>query len=282
MVSAGDGVIEGKTSLMIGASRAQDVRVEKLPNGLTRSIPKPTSKGGRLAQHILLAHDDVGYRNGLSALQLNGEALVQAVSGLIFSLIKPFLLQHPREGLWTPENGWKQISEEDCTFHVVSSSRLKELEDEARASRAREEVRVVGTVGTTHLPFQVKQEEVTRMAGTDLSTTAQGFAQGLASGDNRSSTPNDASVIHTGTTGPAPPLGSTVVVDQTQPPPLSHETEPSSSSQTRPSNGQAAPSGPGASAPPRAPVQPSSSSQAQNPPGVRAGPTPTSQVLPFF
>ena len=132
---------------------------------------------------------------------------------------------------------------------------------------------MVGTVGTTHLPFQVKQEEVTRMAGTDLSTTAQGFAQGLASGDNRSSTPNDASVIHTGTTGPAPPLGSTVVIDQTQPPPLSHETESSSSSQTRHPTGQAASSGSGTSAPP--------SNQAQNPPGIQGGPTSTSQVSSF-
>ena len=85
MVSVGDGVIEGKTTLIIGASRALDIRVEKLPNGLTRSIPKPTTKGGRLAQHILLAHDDVGYRNGLSALKINGEALVRAVSRWSFS-----------------------------------------------------------------------------------------------------------------------------------------------------------------------------------------------------
>ena len=85
MVSVGDGVIEGRTTLKIGASRSQDVRVEKLPNGLTRSIPKPTTKGGRFAQHILLAHDDIGYRNGLSALKINGEALVQAVSRWSFS-----------------------------------------------------------------------------------------------------------------------------------------------------------------------------------------------------
>ena len=85
MVSVGDGVIQGETSLRIGASRDLDVRVEKLSNGLTRSIPEPTTKGGRLAQHILLAHDDVGYRNGLSAFKINGEALVQAVSELSFS-----------------------------------------------------------------------------------------------------------------------------------------------------------------------------------------------------
>ena len=85
MVSVGDGVIQGETTLRIGASRDLDVRVEELSNGLTRSIPEPTTKGGRLAQHILLAHDDVGYRNGLSAFKINGEALVQAVSELNFS-----------------------------------------------------------------------------------------------------------------------------------------------------------------------------------------------------
>ena len=85
MVSVGDGVIQGQTTLRIGASRDLDVRVEELSNGLTRSIPEPTTKGGRLAQHILLAHDDVGYRNGLSAFKINGEALVQAVSELNFS-----------------------------------------------------------------------------------------------------------------------------------------------------------------------------------------------------
>ena len=85
MVSVGDGVIQGPTSLRIGASRDLDIRVEELSNGLTQSIPEPTTKGGRLAQHILLAHDDVGYRNGLSAFKINGEALVQAVSELSFS-----------------------------------------------------------------------------------------------------------------------------------------------------------------------------------------------------
>ena len=122
------------------------------------------------------------------------------------------------------------------------------------------------------------------MAGPDLSATAQGFAQGLVSGNNRSSTPdpgNGASVILAGTAGPATQQGSTVVLDQTQPPPLLGETEPSSSSQTRPPNGQAASSGPGAPAPPSAPVQPSANSQAQNPPGTQAGPTPTSQVSSF-
>ena len=85
MVSAGDGVIPGPTSLKIGASRDLDIRVEQLPNGLTQTIPEPTTKGGRLAQHILLAHDDVGYRNGLSAFRINGEALVRAVSEFSFS-----------------------------------------------------------------------------------------------------------------------------------------------------------------------------------------------------
>ena len=119
------------------------------------------------------------------------------------------------------------------------------------------------------------------MTGPDLSTTAQGFAQGLVSGNNRASTPNsggDASVILAGTAGPVPSQGSTVVIqDQTQPPPPS-QTESSSSSQTRPPSGQAASSGPGAPAPPNAPVQPPASSQAQNPPGIQAGSTPTSQV----
>ena len=177
------------------------------------------------------------------------------------------------------------MSEGNC-FYVVSSSRLKELEDEARASRDREEVRVVGSSGATHRPLQlsVKLEEVTRVAGQDLSATAQGFVQGLASGNNRASTPNsggDASVILAGTAGPVPSQGSTVVVqDQTQPPPPS-QTESSSSSQTRPPNGQAASSGPGAPAPPNAPVQPPASSQAQNPPGIQVGPPPTSQVSSF-
>ena len=85
MVSVGDGVIRSPTSLRIGASRDLDIRVEELSNGLTQSIPEPTTKGGRLAQHILLAHDDVGYRNGLSAFGINGEALVRAVSEFSFS-----------------------------------------------------------------------------------------------------------------------------------------------------------------------------------------------------
>ena len=85
MVSVGDGVIQGPTSLKIGASRDLDVRVEQLSNGVTQKIPEPTTKGGRLAQHILRAYDDVGYRNGLSAFKINGEALVQAVSELSFS-----------------------------------------------------------------------------------------------------------------------------------------------------------------------------------------------------
>ena len=186
------------------------------------------------------------------------------------------------------------MSEGNC-FYVVSSSRLKELEDEARASRAREEVRVVGSSGTTHRPLQlsVMLEEVTRVTGQDLSTTAQGFVQGLASGNNRASTPNsggDASVILAGTAGPVPSQGSTVVVqDQTQPPPPS-QTESSSSVQTRPPSGQAASSGPSAPAPlnvsvqpPSVPIPPPSSSQTQTPPGVQADSTPTNQVsFPFW
>ena len=85
MVSAGDGVILGPTTLKIGATRDLDVRVEELSNRLTQRIPDPTSKGGRLAQHILLAYDDVSYRHGLSAFGINGEALVRAVSDLYFS-----------------------------------------------------------------------------------------------------------------------------------------------------------------------------------------------------
>ena len=85
MVSAGDGVISGPTSLKIGASRDLDVRVEELSNGVTQKIPEPTTKGGRLAQHILRAYDDVGYRNGLSAFGINGEALMRAVSDFSFS-----------------------------------------------------------------------------------------------------------------------------------------------------------------------------------------------------
>ena len=80
MVSAGDGIISGPTSLKIGASLNLDVRVEELSGGLLRRIPEPTTKAGRLAQHILRAYDDVGYRNGLSAFGINGEALMRAVS----------------------------------------------------------------------------------------------------------------------------------------------------------------------------------------------------------
>ena len=103
-------------------------------------------------------------------------------------------------------------------FYKVSSARLKELEDEARASRNREEVRVIGTVGTSHhpLPLPVKVEQVTRIAAADLSATAQDFVHGAASGRLRSSTPTfsggDASVIIAGTTGPTATHEPTVVV----------------------------------------------------------------------
>ena len=41
MVSAGDGVILGRTTLMIGATRDRDVRVEELPDGSYQKIPDP-------------------------------------------------------------------------------------------------------------------------------------------------------------------------------------------------------------------------------------------------
>ena len=65
MVSAGDGVISGRTTLKIGASANLDVRVEELEGGFLRRIPEPTTKSGRLAQHILKAYDDIGYHNVL-------------------------------------------------------------------------------------------------------------------------------------------------------------------------------------------------------------------------
>ncbi len=84
MVSAGDGVILGRTTLKLGATRNLDVRVEYLPDGSYQRIPDPVTKGGRMAQLVLLAHDDISFRHGLSALELNGEAMVQAVGGTRF------------------------------------------------------------------------------------------------------------------------------------------------------------------------------------------------------
>ena len=85
MVSVGDGIISDQTKLRIGSSAEFDIRVEELPGGFLRRIPEPTTKSGRLAQHILRAYDDIGYRNVLSALGINGEALMRAVSGSNFT-----------------------------------------------------------------------------------------------------------------------------------------------------------------------------------------------------
>ena len=90
MVSEGDGIISGETSLKIGATADLDARVEELEGGFLRRIPEPTSKGGRLAQHVLRAYDDIGYRNVLSALGINGEALMQAVSDSSFTQLSFF------------------------------------------------------------------------------------------------------------------------------------------------------------------------------------------------
>ena len=86
MVSVGDGIISEQTTLRIGSSPSEDIRVEELAGGILRRIPEPKTKSGRLAQHILRAYDDIGYRNMLSAMGINGEALVRAVSNLLHPL----------------------------------------------------------------------------------------------------------------------------------------------------------------------------------------------------
>ena len=284
MVSAGDGVILGRTTLKLGATRNLDVRVEYLPDGSYQRIPDPVTKGGRMAQLVLLAHDDISFRHGLSALGLNGEAMVQAVGDPCFSELNFFMLQHPRESLWLPSTGWKQVSEGNY-FHKVSSARLKELENEAKASCNGEEVRVVGTLGTSHhpLPPTVKTEQVTRVGSTDLSVTAQDFDRVAASGGIRTSTPTDASVIVAGTAGPTAAHDPTVMVPdasqrlsphpqtesspnvQTQPPVV--QTEACSSSHTQASSTAPVSSTPGTSG------LPPSVGQGQLPPGTQTQPS---------
>ena len=152
---------------------------------------------------------------------------------------------------------------------------------------------MIGTSGTTHRPLQlpVKVEEVTRVAGPDLSATAQDFVHGVASSNIRASTPTfsggDASVVIAGTAGPVPTRGSTVLIhDQSQQPPPHSQTESSSSVQTRPPSVQVQPSGHSAQAPFNVPVQPPStaptpppsSGQTQPPPGDQVDSTPINQV----
>ena len=92
MVLSGDGVISDKTALMLGSSASLDVRVEVLTGGLLRRIPEPTTKTGRLAKMILKAYDDKTYCMGLSAMGINGEALLKAVSSSCLSWLTFFFL----------------------------------------------------------------------------------------------------------------------------------------------------------------------------------------------
>ena len=85
MTPSGDGVISDETKLTLGPSADKDVRVEVLAGGRLRRIPEPTTEAGRLAQMILKAHDNKLYRMGMSAMNINGEALVAAVGSSCIS-----------------------------------------------------------------------------------------------------------------------------------------------------------------------------------------------------
>ena len=73
-----DGAVEGVNSLKIGHSVEDDVRSEVI-GGIKRRLPGASTDAGRLAEQVLMAHDDLATRNHLESIGIDIATVLIAV-----------------------------------------------------------------------------------------------------------------------------------------------------------------------------------------------------------
>ena len=81
-----DGAVEGVTSLKIGHSAEDDVRSEVI-GGVKRLLPRASTDAGRLAEQVLMAHDDLATKNHLESIGIDIDTLLATVCCQVIGLV---------------------------------------------------------------------------------------------------------------------------------------------------------------------------------------------------